>query len=206
MMSAAVASSGWSFGAIGTRISNFFSSSTTGSSLIDIKIVGGESTLADVVAHLQKMDWNWGYDAVKLILMARIAQTSYSRHLVFDGGYGGYGWIGPQPKQRCREVLSSFGTMLCAVALIETAGNLRNWDTSKLLESVVTTAALSTVDGAASFRLVGDIRDPLQRKLRRWSITTLASLWFIGRIGYQNPVFAKAMNPIFAKAMNRFVA
>lgn len=192
MSAAAVASSGWSFSAIGTQLANLFGPSTTSSSLVEIKIAGGGWTLADVTAHLQRMDLNWGYNAAKLILMARIAQSSY-----------GTGWVNrglnrPQLKDRCREVLCSFGTMLCAAALIETAGNLRNWETSKLLSSVATTAALSAVDGAASFRLTSDHLNLGHGKLRRWTPTVLATLWLAGRIGYQHPIFAKAINSLVA--------
>lgn len=140
-------------------------------------------TLADVTATLQSADWNWGYDAAKLVLMTGIASSSYNK-------------ARPGLSHRCQEMLKSFALMFCVSTLIETAGNLRNWDTSKLLESVATTAALSTLDGAASFRLTGD--RPQGGKLRRWPVTTLAALWMAGRIGYQNPIFANAMNQFVA--------
>lgn len=192
-MSGAVASSGWSFSAIGAQISNFFSPKV--SSLIDIKITGGGATLADVTAHLQSMDLGWGYDALKLVLMARIAQSSYSTGWV--DSKTSVNVIRPKLKHRCKEVLYSFAAMFCAAVLIETAGNLRNWDSSKLLESVATTAVLSTVDGAAAFRLTND-NVGKHGKLRRWTPTILATLWLAGRIGYQNPIFAKAMNSLVA--------
>lgn len=196
MSAAAVASSGWSFSAIGTQLANLFGPSTTSSSLVEIKIAGGGWTLADVTAHLQRMDLNWGYDALKLILMAQIAQRSYNPGSI-QSETAGY-TKKPELKDRCREFINCMGTMLFAAALIETAGNLRNWNTEKLLYSVATTAALSAVDGAASFRLTRDNLRPGYGKLRRWTPTILATLWLAGRIGYQHPIFAKAMNSLVA--------
>lgn len=171
------------FSRMGGRLSNMFQAAPSLRNL----------TLADVTATFQAADWNWGYDAAKLVVMARIALSSYNNEFVASGATGR---ARPGFSDRCKETVKSFAVMFCVSALIETAGNLRNWDTQKLLESVATTAALSTLDGAATFRLMNDT--PRGGKLRRWPVTTLAALWMVGRIGIQNPIFANAMNQFVA--------